>query len=127
MNKSQKPKTPVKKPYRKRYLFSRNLHDVLVKATQKMVDKRGHVFAVILKNWPEIIGETWAKDCLFSDIKFPSKQANTGTLYVIIAPHLQAELPYMAPLILEKCASCLGYKAIEKIVALPAKRDTTSS
>lgn len=110
---------------RKTHLFPRNLRDVLNLATKNIVDKRGHVFAVLLKNWPEIIGSELASVCLLKDVKFPTKQAQKGVLHVQMPPHLLPELPYLTPSILEKCASYLGYHAIEKIVAQAANPDKT--
>ncbi len=104
---------------RRSRLFSRDMREMVSAVTKPIIDARGKVFATLMRNWPEIIGAHYAGQILLKEVSFPTKQANGGTLHVSVAAHLQAEIPYITPLLLEQCATHLGYRAIEKIVALP--------
>lgn len=104
---------------RKSRLFPRDLREMITAVTKEVVDARGKVFATLLRGWPEIVGSHYQGTILLRDVSFPTKQANNGTLHLDVAAHLQAEIPYITPLLLEQCAAHLGYRAIEKIVALP--------
>lgn len=114
------PKTDTKpNTYRKRRLFPRDMREMVATITKPMMDTRGKIFATLMRNWPEIIGPQYAGQILLREVTFPAKQASAGTLHLSVAAHLQAEIPYITPLLLEQCAVHLGYRAIEKIVALP--------
>ncbi len=104
--------------YRKRRLFPRDMREMVATITKPIIDSRGKVFATLMRNWPEIIGASYAGQILLREVTFPAKQASGGTLHLSVAAHLQAEIPYITPLLLEQCAAHLGYRTIEKIVAL---------
>jgi len=115
---------------RRSRLFPRDLREMVTAVTKEVIDARGKVFATLLRGWPEIIGAHYQGSILLRDVSFPNKQASNGTLHLDVAAHLQAEIPYITPLLLEQCAAHLGYRAIEKIVAQPfhpSMNDTPSS
>lgn len=111
--------TETKPTYRRRRLFPRDMREMVSTITKPLIDARGKVFATLMRNWPEVIGAHYAGSILLREVTFPTKQASGGTLHVSVAAYLQAEIPYITPLILEQCAAHLGYRAIEKVVALP--------
>lgn len=117
MNSADTEATPLIR--RRKRLFPRDLREMVATVTKPIIDTRGKVFATLLRNWPEIVGTHYAGTILLRDVTFPAKQASGGTLHLDVAAHLQAEIPYITPLLIEQCASQLGFRAIEKIVALP--------
>lgn len=101
---------------RKFHLFPRNLGEVLHSATKPMMDDRSALLATLVKHWPTMLspehqGKLWIKD-----VRFAGRELRDGTLYVEAESYLAPEISYHAPVLLEKLAVLLGYRAIERII-----------
>ena len=96
-------------------LFAQPIHNVLAKVTAPAMQKQGYVKAKILTGWPEIVGTELATKCKPRQITFKQKQQVGGTLTLRVQGAFAVEIQHLEPLILEKLAIYLGYRAIDKI------------
>lgn len=110
---NQKPQTDTR---RKRRLFPRSLHDVVVAATKPMMDKQGKLYSALIRDWEVIVGEARAGVSVPQRLQFPASEASGATLHLAVHPAYAAELQYATVQILEQCARYFGYKAIERVV-----------
>lgn len=96
-------------------LFPRSLGEVVGKAAKPLFRKRGFAESSILLEWPQIVGELLANHCIPLKIVFPRNENTHGTLTVTCSPAFAPELQQLTPILLEKLATHMGYKAIDRI------------
>lgn len=121
---AQQKSTFVKRKFR---LFPRELREVVHQISKPMLGKHGAIISALLRHWPEIVGKEHATHIFFKEVRFTHASASAGTLVIEVAPHLQPEIPYLTPMLLERCAYILGYRAVEKILALPMQTSMNKS
>lgn len=117
----------------KRYRYASELSSCLQRITQKVYKKQGFSESRIITDWPLIVGDKVAQYCTPVRLAFHGKGKNKGVLHVeVYQDGIATNLLFLEPVILEKLASYLGYKAIEKIklihhpkpITIEAKKDS---
>lgn len=97
-------------------LFPRSLREVVGKAAQPIMRKRGFAESRLLLDWPVIVGETLAHHTQPLKMHFPRGESTQGTLTIACTPAFAPELQQLSPVLLDKLATHLGYRAIARIV-----------
>ncbi len=97
-------------------LFPRTIGEIVGKAARPIMKKRGFAESSILMQWPHIIGETLSAYTQPLKIQFPRGETTNGTLTIACVPAFAPELQQLTPILLDKLATHLGYKAINRIV-----------
>ena len=98
---------------KKRSYKTRGLSGILQPTLEPIRKQRGFATDIILREWPNIIGAELAAMCVPQ--KMNLREGHGGSLTVWCDPAFATELHYQLPLIIEKIASYLGYRAVEKI------------
>lgn len=91
---------------------------VLIEAvTRPIFAKRGPLESRLMVDWRFIAGPRIGLYSVPRKVLFPDKeQQKDGTLYVeVLNSAISAELPYAIPVLIEKIAVYVGYKAITRI------------
>ena len=85
--------------------------------TQPVFAKRGFLEARLMRDWPLIAGKKLAHYTMPQRIFFPDKETrNNGVLHLEVSNSaISMEITYNIPILLEKMAVHLGYKAISSI------------
>lgn len=91
------------------------IDSLLPEVTKDTFKKRGFAEGKIITDWAEIVGTELAKYSAPAKLYFPKGKRNEGTLHINIFGSLASELQHMEPLIIEKIATYIGYKAVAKI------------
>lgn len=96
-------------------LFPRPLREVVEKAARPIMRKRGFVESSILLDWPHIVGTTLACQTQPLKLQFPRHSSTDAVLTVACTPAFAPELLQLSPIVLDKLATHLGYRAIARI------------
>lgn len=96
-------------------LFPRPLREVVEKAARPIMRKRGFVESSILLDWPRIVGSELARHTQPLKIQFPRNASTDAVLTVACTPAFAPELLQLSPIVLDKLATHLGYRAIARI------------
>lgn len=92
--------------------FGANIEDL----TKKLLGKNGFLYADILQNWSQIVGEDLASHSFPERIDFSKDMRTNGTLYLQVSSGAFAvEIEHKKPLILEKINTYFGYQAVNQI------------
>jgi len=87
--------------------------------TQKIVKPvfkaRGLMEGKIITQWPQIVGERFARLALAESITFPKGKKTDGTLHLSVTSSGSMMLHYAQDLILEQVNTFFGYKALTKL------------
>lgn len=97
-------------------LFPRTLKEVVEKAARPIMRKRGFVESSILLEWPRIVGETLAHHTQPLKLQFPRNSSTDAALTIACTPAFAPELLQLTPILLDKLATHLGYRAVTRIV-----------
>lgn len=97
-------------------LFPRTLREVVGKAARPIMKKRGFAESSILLDWPTIVGSELSQHAHPIKIQFPRGESTGGTLTVRCTPAFAPELQLLAPIVLDKLSTHIGYRAIDRIV-----------
>jgi hypothetical protein len=81
----------------------------------KALGRRGFAEAGIITDWPAIVGPTLAAQSLPLKLSFPRGQRSDGVLLVRVSGPLAIELQHLAPQVLERVNTYLGYRAVGQI------------
>jgi hypothetical protein len=104
-----------KRRYSSTGLFPQPMGNILDKVTAPVMKKQGWQKAKIMVGWPEIVGQEIAAKCKPRQLTFPKNQKTGGTLTLRVKGAYALELQHLEPLLLEKLAVYLGYRAIDRI------------
>ena len=96
-------------------LFAQPMGNILDKVTAPVMQKQGWQKAKIMVGWPEIVGAETAAKCKPRQLTFPKNQKTGGTLTLRVKGAYALEIQHLEPLLLEKLAVYLGYRAIDRI------------
>lgn len=96
-------------------LFPRSLRDVVEKAARPIMKKRGFAESSILLDWPQIVGAALAGHTRPVKIGFPRGETANGNLTIACTPAFAPELQLLTPVLLDKLATHVGYRAIARI------------
>lgn len=104
-----------KRRYGSTGLFPQPMGNILDKVTAPVMQKQGWQQARIMVGWPEIVGPEMAAKCKPRNLTFPKGQKTGGTLTLRVKGAYALEIQHLEPLLLEKLAVYLGYRAIDRI------------
>lgn len=96
-------------------LFPTTLRQALERAARPIAKKRGFSETRILTDWPLIVGEQIASYSTPLKLTYPRQQNNGATLTLSAHPAYALELQQMTPIILDKIAAYMGFRAVERI------------
>lgn len=99
---------------RKRRPFPRSLAECIAPAADPVLTGRGKLQARLTRDWGRIAGEA-AAISLPHSLTFPKQSASEGVLTLAVPAAHAMEIQYMEPLLLERIASYLGYRAVTRI------------
>ncbi|MBL8697025.1 MAG: DUF721 domain-containing protein [Alphaproteobacteria bacterium] len=93
--------------------------------TRPILAKRGAAFASLVAVWPEIVGPRLGDDTAIEKLVQP-RDRGPGTLNLRVTPALALEVQHLAPQLIERINSYLGYAAVNRItlVQAPLQRPT---
>ena len=83
--------------------------------TSPIRKKRGLTEAALISDWPKIIGNRLAQECLPLRIS-SGAGANNGTLYIQVSGVLALELQHMQTQVIERINGYFGYQAISRVI-----------
>ena len=81
----------------------------------KALGRRGFGEAGIITDWAAIVGPALAAQSLPLKLSFPRGQRSDGVLLVRVAGPLAIELQHLAPQVLERVNTYLGYRAVGQL------------
>ncbi|MCR9174469.1 MAG: DciA family protein [Alphaproteobacteria bacterium] len=94
--------------------------------TDPLLRKRGFVEARVVRDWPSIIGEIYAKSCQPTALKFQKGRRDGGVLELRVISGLALEIQHRLPLLIERINMHFGWAAVERVKirqgALPPRR-----
>ena len=108
-----------RKALRKRRLFPRSLHDVLVATTDPLFKDKQQVTLRLMRDWARIVGEENARSIQPRKLMFQGESMAEGTLHLEVAPALAPEMPYRTEDLRERIACYFGFNAVARIVVHP--------
>lgn len=76
---------------------------------------RGFAEAKLLSDWLKVVGSEMAEKATPLKVTFPQGQHIGGTLVVAVQGGYALEIQHLEPLILEKIATYLGYRAVNRM------------
>jgi hypothetical protein len=104
-------------PRRIRTFLPSSLGKVLQSIASSFTSKQGFVWAAILQDWPQVVGDVYKDMVLPTKLQFPKGKNTEGTLSVLVENSGAALLvQHLQPLILERVNRYFGYKALTKMV-----------
>jgi|TARA_B110000263_G_C15311054_1_gene513257 hypothetical protein len=83
--------------------------------TNPIRKKRGLTELALISDWPKIIGNRLAEECLPLRIS-QGADANSGTLYIQVTGVLALELQHMQTQVIERINGYFGYHAINRLI-----------
>jgi hypothetical protein len=87
----------------------------LPKLIGKPFGRRGFGEGGLIASWPAIAGEEIARHSAPLKLSFPRGERHGGTLTIRVAGAFAVELQHVAPLLIERINSYLGYGAIARV------------
>lgn len=96
-------------------LFPKPLKQVLERTTRPIATKRGFSETRIITDWALIVGEHIAGYATPLKLSFPKDKNTGGNLTVVAHPAYALEIQQMSPMILDKIASYVGFRAVDRI------------
>jgi hypothetical protein len=101
---------------RKFSLFPKPLAQVIEPLTRPLFKSTGLSGTRLLTEWPQVIGPALARHTAPQKLSFPRGKNTGGTLTIAVAHGFATEIQHMQPIILERLATYLGYKAVTRLV-----------
>ena len=93
----------------------RVLAAALPRIAGRALGRRGFAEAGIITDWAAIVGPALAAESLPVKLSFPRGQRSDGVLQVRVAGPLAVELQHLAPQVLERVNTYLGYRAVTQL------------
>jgi hypothetical protein len=95
----------------------RALAATLPKLTKPVLEKHGRAYATVIAEWANIAGPALAAMSLPEKLS-PGAKAGGGTLTIRVAGAAATELQHLAPQIIERINTCLGFGAVARLKML---------
>jgi hypothetical protein len=76
----------------------------------------GFVQSSIVRRWPEIVGERYAKVSSPESIRFPAGRKSSGVLTLLVEGAHAPLMQHLTPMIIDKVNLFFGYSAVNRIV-----------
>ena len=89
----------------------RALAATLPKQTKPVLEKHGRAYATLIADWASIAGPALAGMSLPEKLS-PGSNAAGGTLTIRVAGAAATELQHLAPQIIDRINTCLGFSAV---------------
>jgi hypothetical protein len=90
--------------------------------TREALKRRGHAFAAMVAEWPNIVGAEIASSCLPEKLSAPPPPPKgveapraAGTLSLRVGAGMAIELQHLAPQLIERINGFVGYRAVERL------------
>jgi hypothetical protein len=90
--------------------------------TREALKRRGTAFATLVAEWPNIVGPEIASYCLPEKLSAPppppkgvDAPRQAGTLSLRVGSGMAMELQHLAPQLMERINSFVGYRAVERL------------
>ncbi len=103
-------------------MSSRAIAASVAKLTKPVLDKRGRAFAALVGEWAEIVGPALAPFTLPEKLSSgPASDVEPGAVLTMrVAGGAALEIQHMAPQILERINTFLGYTAVSRLRLIQA-------
>jgi hypothetical protein len=92
----------------------RALAATLPKLTKPVLEKHGRAYATLIADWASIAGPALAGMSLPEKLS-PGSNASGGTLTIRVAGAGATELQHLAPQIIDRINTCLGFSAVARL------------
>ena len=86
-----------------------------VAAADKVLRKRGFAQATLIRAWPTIVGETFARVSIPEKISYPPHRRSGGVLHLRVERGAALEIQHQEPRLIERINATFGYAAISRI------------
>jgi hypothetical protein len=96
----------------------RALAATLPKVTKPVLEKHGRAYAALITEWGNIAGPTLAALSMPEKLSPGGPNAGGGTLTIRVAGAAATELQHMAPQIIDRINTCLGFSAVARLRTL---------
>jgi hypothetical protein len=94
----------------------RKLAELLETAMMPSAQNHSTFMFKILKNWPDIVGESLAKNSTPAKLIFPSNESRRGVLQIMVEnPGFSLELQARERFIIQRISTYFGYQAVDRI------------
>lgn len=93
----------------------RALAAALPKLTRPALGKRGRVFATLVGEWPGIVGASLADDCVPEKLGWPPGGDRDAVLTLRVRSGAAIELQHIAPQLIERINTFLGFAAVARL------------
>jgi hypothetical protein len=98
----------------------RALAATLPKVTKPTLEKHGRAYAALLGEWTGIVGPALAEMSLPEKLATPTGQSNGGVLTIRVGGAAATELQHMAPQIIDRINTYLGFAAVARLKLIQA-------
>lgn len=96
----------------------RALAATLPKLTKPVLEKHGRAYATLIAEWANIAGPALAAMSLPEKLSPGAPNAAGGTLTIRVAGAAATELQHLAPQIIDRINTCLGFSAVARLKTL---------
>jgi hypothetical protein len=96
----------------------RALAATLPKLTKPVLEKHGRAYATLIGEWAGIAGPALAASTLPEKLSPGAPKGGGGTLTIRVAGAAATELQHLAPQIIERINTCLGFGAVARLKVL---------
>lgn len=104
-----------RRPEEPRAGATRALSALLGPLTRRALGKHGFSSASLISDWPTIIGADLAASCQPVKLAFPPGKRDSGTLHLQVSSGAALEIQHVAPQIIDRINSYLGYGAVARL------------
>lgn len=93
----------------------RALGSLMPSLTRRALGKYGFSSATLISDWETVVGAALASECQPTKLAFPRGKREGGTLHLIVAGGAALEIQHIAPQLVERINSHLGYRAVGQL------------
>jgi hypothetical protein len=90
------------------------------KVTKAVLQKRGRAYAALIAEWANVVGPALAAESLPERLAPPGAGGAGGTLTIRVAGAGATEIQHLAPQIIERINTFLGFRAVAQLRLLQA-------
>lgn len=93
----------------------RSVGSLVEELAKPVFKKHGFAETKLLMAWNEIVGSALAQVTTPEKLQFHGEGRKSGTLYIRVLSGWALEIQHMEPQILDRIATYIGYRAVEKL------------
>jgi hypothetical protein len=101
-----------------RHGFMQAIGASLPSIAKPVLGKQGLGEALLLQQWPAIVGADLARSCWPMKLSFPRGKRSDGTLRLRVASALALEIQHREPVLLERINGFFGYRAVIRLALI---------